>query len=245
MEEIYGSGKVKVGRFLNEEDKAFSPESKHFKDPIQREKIKAICEKYGKKLYPKGPLGYEDCQGLLVFPYTVPNNTLPIIWAGPESESTITEHWRPLFIRIKKEIKKEVEVYKNFGGKIQKSVRVSGAKNLVHYDLKITTHDSLAIKELEKIDHLLKMGGICLLPSDTGYSLAALPVKESIEKLDLIYPERANEPKSLSFNSPKLLERYVQLVEDEKKIIRNVDEITSPSRRTDLGRICLISDHKS
>jgi len=27
--------------------------------------------------------------------------------------------------------------------------------------------------------------------------------------------------------------------------VRNVDEITSPSRRTDLGRICLISDHKS
>ena len=27
--------------------------------------------------------------------------------------------------------------------------------------------------------------------------------------------------------------------------LRNVDEITSTSRRTDLGRICLISDHKS
>ncbi|MEA1901206.1 MAG: hypothetical protein U9N47_10680 [Thermodesulfobacteriota bacterium] len=28
-------------------------------------------------------------------------------------------------------------------------------------------------------------------------------------------------------------------------LIRNVDEITSPSRRIDLGRICSISDHKS
>ena len=27
--------------------------------------------------------------------------------------------------------------------------------------------------------------------------------------------------------------------------VRNVDELTSTSRRTDLGRICLISDHKS
>jgi hypothetical protein len=32
---------------------------------------------------------------------------------------------------------------------------------------------------------------------------------------------------------------------DEVKALRNVDEITSASRRTDLGRICLISDHKS
>ncbi|MBC2696633.1 MAG: HEPN domain-containing protein [Desulfobacteraceae bacterium] len=36
-----------------------------------------------------------------------------------------------------------------------------------------------------------------------------------------------------------------EFTENELKKIRNVDEITSPSRRTDLGRICLISDHKS
>ena len=28
-------------------------------------------------------------------------------------------------------------------------------------------------------------------------------------------------------------------------LLRNVDELTSTSRRTDLGRICSISDHKS
>ena len=31
----------------------------------------------------------------------------------------------------------------------------------------------------------------------------------------------------------------------EPIIFRNVDELTSTSRRIDLGRICLISDHKS
>jgi tRNA A37 threonylcarbamoyladenosine synthetase subunit TsaC/SUA5/YrdC len=220
VEEIYGSGKVKVGKFLNEEDKAFSPKSKHFKDPIQREQIKAVCEKWGRKLYPKGPLGYEDCQGLVVFPYTVPNNTLPIIWAGRESESIKTEFWNPLFVRIKKEIKEEFEVPIVSSTIITRGIRESDTVNFKPYDLKITSQEALTFKELEKIEHLLKMGGICLLPSDTGYSLAVLPVKESIEKLDLIYPERSNEPKSLSFNSPRLLEKYVKLVEEEKKIIR-------------------------
>jgi len=31
----------------------------------------------------------------------------------------------------------------------------------------------------------------------------------------------------------------------ETMSLRNVDELTSSSRRTDLGRICSISDHKS
>ncbi|MBC2695112.1 MAG: hypothetical protein HF982_07535 [Desulfobacteraceae bacterium] len=41
------------------------------------------------------------------------------------------------------------------------------------------------------------------------------------------------------------LEQKICDLADQLQAVRNVDEITSPSRRTDLGRICLISDHKS
>ncbi len=41
------------------------------------------------------------------------------------------------------------------------------------------------------------------------------------------------------------LYRHDGFKSDQTIILRNVDELTSTSRRTDLGRICLISDHKS
>ena len=85
----------------SEEHKAFSPQSCYFKDPKQRERLKKICYKYGKRLYPEYPLGYEDSQSLFVFPHNVPNNTLPIIWAGPESESEPGVPWKPLWKRVK------------------------------------------------------------------------------------------------------------------------------------------------
>ena len=86
---------------LSEEHKAFSPESCYFKDPKQRKRLKGICSKYGELLYPDYPLGYNDSQCLFVFPHNVPNNTLPIIWAGPESESKPGVLWKPLWKRVK------------------------------------------------------------------------------------------------------------------------------------------------
>ncbi|MFX1257225.1 MAG: hypothetical protein ACFFAN_05175 [Promethearchaeota archaeon] len=43
------------------------------------EKATRIFEKYGKILYPKGPLGYGGKGLLIAFSYNTPNNTLPII----------------------------------------------------------------------------------------------------------------------------------------------------------------------
>ncbi|OHB49230.1 MAG: hypothetical protein A2099_03905 [Planctomycetes bacterium GWF2_39_10] len=88
-------------KVLSEEYKAFSPKSCYFKNTKQRERLKEICYKYGKLLYRDHPLGYEDSQGLFVFPHNVPNNTLPIIWAGPESESKPGVLWKPLWKRVK------------------------------------------------------------------------------------------------------------------------------------------------
>jgi|GEM_PF-6685175 len=97
---------VIAAKILSEEYKAFSDKSQWFQNSTERDAIRNICKEYGKKLYPKGPLGYDDSQCLLVFPHTVPNNTLPVVWAGPKSESNPTIVWRPLRARIKVESQK-------------------------------------------------------------------------------------------------------------------------------------------
>lgn len=86
---------------LGNENKAFSNNSINFPDSVRRNKIKKFAIKYGNKLYPKGSLGYDGSEALIVFPHNVPNNTLPIIWAGPSNEKEITEPWFPLFERQK------------------------------------------------------------------------------------------------------------------------------------------------
>ncbi|MBM4056516.1 MAG: hypothetical protein FJ264_17990 [Planctomycetes bacterium] len=96
-----GFEKVISARIVSEEYKAFSPNSCYFPDSKLRKRLKKICKKYGNQLYPGHPLGYEDSQSLFVFPHNVPNNTLPIIWAGPDSESAPGRIWRPLWKRVK------------------------------------------------------------------------------------------------------------------------------------------------
>lgn len=62
----------------------------------------SICQKYGEKLYPKHPLGYDDSQLLIAFEYNTPNNTLPIIWSSTNNESSNIETiWHPIFERRK------------------------------------------------------------------------------------------------------------------------------------------------
>lgn len=96
--------KVITANELSEEFKAFSPKSRYFSNPAQRERLREICERYGNRLYRAYPLGYDNSQSLFVFPHNVPNNTLPIIWAGPQNEEERGKPgkpWRPLFERIK------------------------------------------------------------------------------------------------------------------------------------------------
>lgn len=88
---------------------AFSYRQSVFGYPLRMKPIKAFAEKYGALLYPKkpyikgmelyvGPLGYGNCQALIAFDHTTPNNTLPILWEGKKRMNS-PERWRPLFPR--------------------------------------------------------------------------------------------------------------------------------------------------
>jgi hypothetical protein len=92
--------KVLVANLLKDKDCAFTSNSQIFPDTDLRKSIKRIATKYGKKIYPSGPIGYDDAGLLIAFPHNTPNNTLPIIWGGVESES-LADHWEPLIARRK------------------------------------------------------------------------------------------------------------------------------------------------
>jgi len=77
---------------LDNSDKCFDESSKILTKPIDREKARRICYTIGLKLEQKQPLGYENCQALVVFPNTCPNNSLPILWKE-------TNDWKPIFKR--------------------------------------------------------------------------------------------------------------------------------------------------
>jgi len=85
---------------LDETYKSVEPESRHFAkcpEGITREAARQMAETHGAKLFPGGPLGYEDGQLLLGFHHNVPDNSLPIIWYGDEPGS-----WFPILPRYHK-----------------------------------------------------------------------------------------------------------------------------------------------
>lgn len=93
---------------LSDEYRAFSSNSQVFTDKETRKRIKRLCRKYGKLLFPKHPLGYDNSQALIVFPHNTPNNTLPIIWASSNNEKMEGQVWHPVWER--KKVKKTNQV---------------------------------------------------------------------------------------------------------------------------------------
>lgn len=84
--------KIVICEPLNESDKCFSDESKVFTNPDDRRNARDICWEKGNYLVSNNPLGFGDCQSIVVFPDTCPNNSLPILWAEKED-------FKPLFKR--------------------------------------------------------------------------------------------------------------------------------------------------
>jgi hypothetical protein len=88
-----GRAQFLVGTEFDEGDRCFSEASRAVPRPEQRTQLRQFCEETGIRLFPKGKkfwFGYEDSQSLVVFPNTVPNNSLPILWHDEGG-------WVPLF----------------------------------------------------------------------------------------------------------------------------------------------------
>ena len=91
---VIHSFQVSVADPLGDSDKCFSERSAILPDPTERARAKEVVASYGRKLSKRYPLGFGNCQALVVFESTCPNNSLPIMWAaGPENG------WEPLFSR--------------------------------------------------------------------------------------------------------------------------------------------------
>ena len=78
---------------LGSEHSAFSESSSIFSDDTERRDAMETAESTGFKLERRHPLGYGRIAGLVVFPDSCPNNSLPILWAEKGD-------WRPLFRRF-------------------------------------------------------------------------------------------------------------------------------------------------
>ncbi len=82
---------------LTSADRAFDPENDLFSTPDERLRAMDLATEIGGSLERQDPLGRDGGQGLIVFPDTVPNNTLPIFWKeGAKFNSKV---WLPLFPR--------------------------------------------------------------------------------------------------------------------------------------------------
>lgn len=80
----------------------FSPSSRYFPSPWEKDIVKSIakqiCCQYGLILEPEAPIGYGNCQLLLGFQHNIPDNTLPIFWSDGPDENP----WTPIFKRYPK-----------------------------------------------------------------------------------------------------------------------------------------------
>lgn len=81
--------------------------------------------------------------------------------------------------------------------------------------------DSLLYAHLREACHTLRSGGVCLLPSDTAHSLAALPSRrDAVERIaQLRQAVSSDEPISLAFGSLRLVERFAHLTDRDYRLI--------------------------
>lgn len=103
----------------------------------------------------------------------------------------------------------DMSIYQNWGGIMEVS-----RNNLLTYG------SSLLYKDLREICDGLKRGGLCILPSDTGYSIAAYPFyQKSIPRIEKVLPHVANQAIPLSFDSQKMISKYVNLTQRDLRLM--------------------------
>lgn len=87
----------RAGEILSANASIFSGDKGVFASAQERDSAKAVATDIGATIYKNAPLGFGD-QGLsIVFPTTVPNNSLPLLHSRGKGSPP---HWRPLFERL-------------------------------------------------------------------------------------------------------------------------------------------------
>lgn len=85
---------------LDETFKAFSGNSRYFSNHPQwfdKDEMLQISQHYGRKLWFRHPLGYDNGELLLGFSHNTPDNTLPLFWYDGKHTP-----WSPVFLRYHK-----------------------------------------------------------------------------------------------------------------------------------------------
>ena len=86
----------RAGEVLGEADRAFPAGSIGWEASQRREEAEALCRDIGSRVYRRSPFGFGGLGLLVVFPTTVPNNSLPILHSPSKQ---MDKPWRPLFPR--------------------------------------------------------------------------------------------------------------------------------------------------
>jgi hypothetical protein len=81
-------------RILDDRHQMFADASVILSNPERRQKFRAFCESIGEKLFPGSALGWEDGQWCIAYDYSVPDNSVPILYKKEPNLS-----WDPLFPR--------------------------------------------------------------------------------------------------------------------------------------------------
>ena len=86
----------RAAEVLSPSDRAFPADLSGWENDDRREKAQSLCRDLGCRIYKNQPFGVGGLGLLVVFPTTVPNNTLPILHS-PSKQGD--QRWRPLFPR--------------------------------------------------------------------------------------------------------------------------------------------------
>ena len=82
---------------LADEACAFPKSASPWQSAEQEARARALCTNLGARIYKNSPFGYGGLGLLVVFPTTVPNNSLPILHS--HSRTSSDREWKPLFSR--------------------------------------------------------------------------------------------------------------------------------------------------
>lgn len=85
---------------------------------------------------------------------------------------------------------------------------------------KLTHGDSLSYAQLRQVCHVLRNGGLCIIPSDTCYALAGLPMRRDVVSgISKALPGKQKSEIPLAFGSLAMVEKWVTLKPKDYRVI--------------------------